>query len=146
MHENIFLFSTTYTFYVLFCLVAPGNTQQCHTNDSTLKNSSFLYIYISIPVDPTKADPVIVKTETEAGEFEEEIDKLRAHGGGDCPEYTFEGMRGALNNMREHGSPLYVFTDAGPKDATEADIEEIKENARRSGVAINFLTTGKGKA
>jgi len=55
-------------------------------------------------------------------------------------------MRGALNNMGVDGSPLYVFTDAGPKDATEADIEEIKENARRSGVAINFLITGKGKA
>ena len=146
MHENIFLFSTTYTFYVLFCLVAPGNTQQCHTNDSTLKTSSFLYIYISIPIDPTKADPVIVKTETEAGEFEEEIDKLRAHGGGDCPEYTFEGMRGALNNMGEDGSPLYVFTDAGPKDATEADIEEVKMLAKERGVAINFLTTGKGNA
>ena len=146
MHENIFLFSTTYTFYVLFCLVAPGNTQQCHTNDSTLKTSSFLYIYISIPIDPTKADPVIVKTETEAGEFEEEIDKLRAHGGGDCPEYTFEGMRGALNNMGEDGSPLYVFTDAGPKDATQADIEEVKMLAKGRGVAINFLTTGKGNA
>ena len=146
MHENIFLFSTTYTFYVLFCLVAPGNTQQCHTNDSTLKTSSFLYIYISIPIDPTKADPVIVKTETEAGEFEEEIDKLRAHGGGDCPEYTFEGMRGALNNMGEDGSPLYVFTDAGPKDAKQADIEEVKMLAKGRGVAINFLTTGKGNA
>ena len=104
------------------------------------------FIYISISVDPTKADPVIVKRETEAGEFEVEIDKLRAHGGGDCPEYTFEGMRGALNNMREDGSPLYVFTDAGPKDATEADIAEIKEIVRGRGVAINFLTTGKGKA
>ena len=103
------------------------------------------FIYISISVDPTKADPVIVKRETEAGEFEEEIDKLRAHGGGDCPEYTFEGMRGALNNMGEDGSPLYVFTDAGPKDATEADIEDIKELAQTHGVAINFLTTGKGK-
>lgn len=143
---NIFLFSTTYTFCVLFCLVAPGNTQQCQTNDSTLKNSSFfIYIYISIPVDPTKDNPVIVKRETEAGEFEEEIDKLRAHGGGDCPEYTFEGMHGALNNMGEDGSPLYVFTDAGPKDATEADIEDIKELAQTHGVAINFLTTGKGK-
>ena len=147
MHENIFLFSTTYTFHVLFCLVAPGNSQQCQTNDSTLKNSSsFFKIYISIPVDPTKADPVIVKTETEAGEFEKEIEKLRVHGGGDCPEYTFEGMRGALNKMEMVGSPLYVFTDAGPKDATEADIEEVKEIAQSSGVAINFLTTGKGNA
>ena len=89
---------------------------------------------------------MIVKNQTEAGEFEKEIEKLRAHGGGDCPEYTFEGMRGALNDLEMNGSPLYVFTDAGPKDATEADIAEIKEIVRRRGVAINFLTTGKGKA
>ncbi|CAH3164627.1 unnamed protein product [Porites lobata] len=99
--------------------------------------------YILSPFnDPYPSDPVIVKTETEAGEFEEEIDKLRAHGGGDCPEYTFEGMRGALNNMGEDGSPLYVFTDAGPKDARAADIEEVKMLAKDRGVAINFLTTG----
>ena len=55
-------------------------------------------------------------------------------------------MRGALNNMRAYGSPLYVFTDAGPKDATEPDIEEVKMIAKASGVAINFLTTGKGNA
>ena len=85
---------------------------------------------------------MIVKNQTEAGEFEKEIEKLRAHGGGDCPEYTFEGMRGALNNMGEDGSPLYVFTDAGPKDATEAGIEEVKTIAKARSVAINFLTTG----
>lgn len=85
---------------------------------------------------------MIVKTETEAGEFKKEIEKLRAHGGGDCPEYTFEGMRGALNDLEMDGSPLYVFTDAGPKDATEAGIEEVKTIARERGVAINFLTTG----
>ena len=57
-------------------------------------------------------------------------------------------MRGALNNMGEEvvGSPLYVFTDAGPKDATKADIQEVKMLAKERGVAINFLTTGKGNA
>ena len=85
---------------------------------------------------------MIVKNQTEAGEFEKEIEKLRAHGGGDCPEYTFEGMRGALNDLEMNGSPLYVFTDAGPKDATEAGIEEVKTIAKARSVAINFLTTG----
>lgn len=85
---------------------------------------------------------MIVKNQTEAGEFEKEIEKLRAHGGGDCPEYTFEGMRGALNDLEMNGSPLYVFTDAGPKDATEAGIEEVRTIAKERGVAINFLTTG----
>ena len=40
--------------------------------------------------DPSREDPVVVKSETEAGDFEIEIKKLKAFGGGDCPEYTFE--------------------------------------------------------
>ena len=48
--------------------------------------------------------------------------------------------------MAVDGSPLYVFTDAGPKDATEADIEEVKTLAEVFDVAINFFTTGKGIA
>ena len=48
--------------------------------------------------------------------------------------------------MEMVGSPLYVFTDAGPKDATEAGIEEVKTIAKARSVAINFLTTGKGNA
>ena len=122
--------------------MTPIHPLQCQTNESTLEHCSSFFIYILIPVDPTNADPVIVKNETEAGEFEKEIEKLRAHGGGDCPEYTFEGMRGALNDLEMNGSPLYVFTDAGPKDATEAGIEEVKTIAKELGVAINFLTTG----
>ena len=55
-------------------------------------------------------------------------------------------MRGALNKMPVDGSPLYVFTDAGPKDAREADIEEIKTLATHFKVAINFFTTGKENA
>ena len=85
---------------------------------------------------------MIVKSETEAGEFEEEINKLRASGGMDCPEYTFEGIRGALAKLSISGSPMYVFTDAGPKDATELDIEEVKMMAQDYGVTINFLATG----
>ena len=39
---------------------------------------------------------------------------------------------------------MYVFTDAGPKDATEYDIEEVKALASGDeyGVTINFFTTG----
>lgn len=48
--------------------------------------------------------------------------------------------------MKTGGSPLYVFTDAGPKDATEADIQEVKMIAKANGVAINFLTTGNWNA
>ena len=67
--------------------------------------------------------------------------KLKAFGGEDCPEYTFEGMRGALANLSFDGSPMYVFTDAGPKDARKATIEEVKMMGEVHGVAINFLAS-----
>lgn len=86
----------------------------------------------------------MVKEESEAGEFVAAINNLTAHGGGDCPEYTFRGMLEALYQDPAWGSPMYVFTDAGPKDATEYDVEEVKTLASDDeyGVTINFFTTG----
>ena len=97
-------------------------------------------------VDPSNENPVTVKFETEAGEFEREIRGLRAHGGGDCLEYTFHGIREALARLSIPRSPMYVFTDAGPKDATDLDIEQVKLMVENDDVVVNFLTTGKEKA
>ena len=41
---------------------------------------------------------------------------------------------------------MYVFTDAGPKDATDLDIEQVKLMVENDDVVVNFLTTGKEKA
>ena len=73
------------------------------------------------------------------------INNLTHHGGGDCPELTFTGMLEALYQDPNWGSPMYVFTDAGPKDATDEMIEEVKHLAspEEYGVTINFFTTGK---
>ncbi|XP_015778186.1 PREDICTED: uncharacterized protein LOC107356064 [Acropora digitifera] len=103
--------------------------------------------YILSPFnDPYPSDdlPVVSMDETEAAAFVDAINDLRAHGGGDCPEYAFTGMLEALYEDPEWGSPMYVFTDADPKDATEDKIEEVKALARADvyGVTINFLTTG----
>ncbi|PFX21151.1 von Willebrand factor A domain-containing protein 7 [Stylophora pistillata] len=86
----------------------------------------------------------IVKEQSNAGEFVKAINALKAYGGGDCPEYTFKGMLEALNLMPEWGSPMYVFTDAGPKDASDLHIEEVKflAGSAELGVTINFFTTG----
>lgn len=83
--------------------------------------------------------------EIDAGEFVKAINNLRANGGGDCPEYTFTGMLEALYQDPQWGSPMYVFTDAGPKDATDLNIEEVKllVSAEEYGVTINFFTTGE---
>ena len=87
----------------------------------------------------------IVKEESEAGEFVKAINALTAYGGGDCPEYTFRGMLETFRFGPEWGSPMYVFTDAGPKDASEAKIAELQflASSDQLGVTINFLTTGK---
>ena len=87
----------------------------------------------------------IVKEESDAGEFVKAINALTANGGGDCPEYTFTGMLEAIYQWPEWGSPMYVFTDAGPKDASEAKIAELQflASSDQLGVTINFLTTGK---
>ena len=85
---------------------------------------------------------MIIKSGTRAGEFQKEIDKLKAHGGGDCPEHTFAGILGALERVQYPGSPLYVFTDAGPKDATEDKIDPVNVAAETNQVPINFILTG----
>lgn len=93
----------------------------------------------------TDESPVIFKDEIDAGEFVEAINDLTPHGGGDCPEYAFTGMLEALYQEPQWGSPMYVFTDAGPKDASDEFIEEVKHlaSAEEYGVTINFFTTGK---
>ena len=84
----------------------------------------------------------VAMNETEAAAFVDAISDLRAHDGWDCPEYAFKGMLEALYQHPEQQSPMYVFTDADPKDATEVNIAEVKALVKMFGVTINFLTTG----
>ena len=77
--------------------------------------------------------------ETERNRFVKAIDSLSPHSGGDCPELTFKGMNDAIDEGPHPDSPLYVFTDAGPKDATEDNILYLKEIAQAQGVVINFF-------
>ena len=49
--------------------------------------------------------------------FEAAINNLRVKGGGDCEELTFHGIIDAITKGKpKHGSPMFVFTDAGAKD------------------------------
>ena len=68
--------------------------------------------------------------------------KLKAHAGGDCPELTFEGMRNAIDQSPQYGSPLYVFTDATAKDYNPDKLTTLLEIAEDNGLTINFFTTG----
>ena len=74
-------------------------------------------------------------------EFIAKINKLRPHGGGDCPEMTFKGIIEALKADPVDDSPLYIFTDAPPKDATLDNIEEATTRAKLAGINVYFFAT-----
>lgn len=85
-------------------------------------------------------------------QFIKEIDALGPHGGGDCPEMTFTGIKSALYKGPASGSPLYVFTDASPKDATKDLVDEVTLTAKGSSINVYFFlsnipcgTTGADK-
>ena len=85
---------------------------------------------------------MVYKDSSQGGQFVTEINKLRAHGGGDCPELTFKGILDAMSFSPLPGSPLYVFTDASAKDDTPENIAEAVTFAQAMGLTINFFTTG----
>ena len=88
---------------------------------------------------------MVTKQDDQSIEFVQAINDLNAHSGGDCPEYTFQGILNALAQEPLHGSPMYVFTDSGPKDATAENIEEVKMLVEADEITINFLSTGRLK-
>lgn len=86
--------------------------------------------------------PVTYRSSAQKNQFVTDIQKLRAHGGGDCPELTFKGILDAMAESPNYGSPMYVFTDATAKDYTEENLEEVLLFAEENGITINFFTTG----
>lgn len=76
----------------------------------------------------------------EGKDFIKALETLRAIGGDDCPELSFKGMIDALESGPQIGSPMYVFTDASPKDASIENKDTILDLAHNLDVKINFLT------
>ena len=87
--------------------------------------------------------PVTYCNRTEKEKFVEAIASLSVLSGGDCPELTFKGMIDAIDAGPHPHSVLYIFTDAGPKDATDENIMYVKETSRDQGHVINFFLGGK---
>lgn len=98
--------------------------------------------YILSPFNDPKTGPLTYKKAGKGKEFEKAIEKLHAHGGGDCPELTFKGILDAIAAGPNYGSPLYAFTDASAKDATTENIEDVLLWAEEMRLTINFFTTG----
>ena len=80
-----------------------------------------------------------VYAEEEVNQLITHVDAKTASGGGDCPEYSFDGMIRSLYEDPREGSPLYVFTDAPPKDANEVNKKTLGLLADELGVTINFF-------
>ncbi len=83
---------------------------------------------------------VIHREQDQEKEFIEDIGNLVADRGGDCPEYALEGMFEAISEEPEYGSPLFVFTDASPKDGSEDNVHMVLSVAYEYGVTINFFS------
>lgn len=80
-----------------------------------------------------------VYAEDEVNELIKHLRTKTASGGGDCSEYSFDGMISSLYEDSREGSPLYVFTDAPPKDANEDNKETMSALADELGFTINFF-------
>ena len=71
--------------------------------------------------------------------FADTINRLRAHGGGDCPEPLYKGLQRALSISRRH-SMILLFTDASPK--YPALFTSTKRLALAKRVRINIFAFG----
>ena len=54
---------------------------------------------------------------------------------------AFKGIIEALNAGPENDSPLYIFTDVPPKDATSENIEVARNHAKLAGINVYFFAT-----
>ena len=89
--------------------------------------------------------PVTYKDKTEKYEFLELVSKVDEAGGGDCDELAISGIRDIFSSPLQYRSPIYVLTDAGPKDATEDHLDVVKEMVMECKTPINFFLSNAGK-
>ena len=110
-----------------------------HNIVAPLSRFPIAFFYNSVNISFSETGPVTYCSETETDRFVKAIASLSPRAGGDCPELTFKGMSDAIDEGTQPDSPLYVFTDAGPKDATDENILYLKEIAQDQGVVVNFF-------
>ena len=74
-------------------------------------------------------------------DFRDDIGNINLKGGGtDCPELSFTGMLKAFHAFPYFGSSMFVFTDASPKDATDANVAKLIQDAQDLDTKISFFT------
>ena len=80
-----------------------------------------MYFTFFFIIDPDITSVNYTSSE-EKQSFIELIRKLIPHGGGDCPEKAIKGIQNIYNESPRFYSPVYVFTDAGAKDASSNNL------------------------
>lgn len=88
--------------------------------------------------------PLTYKNDSNKNEFITAMSLLNVFGGRDCPEMSFTGMLEAFKANPQLGSPMFVFTDASPKDDSPANMQKLKTEASQYSTAINFFTNQDG--
>ncbi|KAK7925739.1 hypothetical protein WMY93_008049 [Mugilogobius chulae] len=93
-------------------------------------------VYILVPFNDPDFGPLMRTTDPEA--FKKAINALTPHDGGDAPEMSLSGLQLALTNA-PYGSEIYLFTDAGAKDAhLKSTVIALIE---RTESVVNFMLT-----
>ena len=109
-------------------------------NDWTrLRQSHRFWFLVLSPLD---VGPVIDRDEGEGNLFVQDIAGLKANGGGDCKELAFQGIYNAMTEAGdpEFNSPLFVFTDAPPKDGKDNEaLRKAKFTAQENKVSVTFF-------
>lgn len=95
------------------------------------------YNFILVPFNDPDVGPVLITRDVD--QFESFIAGLTVTGGGDCPEMSLTGLKLALQKSMPR-SKIFIFTDAGAKDASLLD--EIKVLIDSSESEVNCALTG----
>ncbi|KAI8480924.1 Von Willebrand factor A [Branchiostoma belcheri] len=93
--------------------------------------------YVLVPFNDPEFGPAL--STNQADMFKQEIDQLRAVGGGDNPEFSLSAIRLALVESLP-ASTVFVFTDAPAKDAELRDT--VVSLANQKNIKITFLISG----
>ena len=88
--------------------------------------------------------PLTYMDDTQKLQFLELVKSMKHDGGGDCEELTITGIKEIFAAPLQYQSPIYVFTDAGAKDATDENIETLKEMIYGYASPVNFFLSTKG--
>ncbi|XP_035692384.1 von Willebrand factor A domain-containing protein 7-like [Branchiostoma floridae] len=93
--------------------------------------------FILVPFSDPHVGPAVVTNDPE--EFETAIGNLQASGGGDAPEYSLSALQIALARSLP-GSTVFVFTDAGAKDA--GLVESVTSLGIQKNIKVTFFLSG----